>query len=126
MELLLKRSNILGKAELLVKRLRKYPKKLIAAYTLDGDFASACWEAADVIEKGVWVSSEDRLPMHFVTVICYIPSLAELSLGTVHLGFLGSDEEWHIPTALTQEDKVTHWMFCPEPPKDFCPSCVVE
>ena len=35
----------------LAAQLRKYPERLLAAYTLDREFAAACHQAAAVLEK---------------------------------------------------------------------------
>lgn len=44
----------------LVNRLRAYSQSLVA-YKLDADFADACTEAADKLEK--WQSQNERLKM---------------------------------------------------------------
>ena len=67
-----------------------------------------------------WISVEDRLPPKYVSVLCYIPSLAPQMkwVQRVHECYIGPDGGWHSATAPAYRVEVTHWMPLPLPPME--------
>lgn len=64
---------------------------------------------------GKWISSKERLPNAFVTVIVQMP--LESPLPTVGWGFVNNEGKWYANHFDREQDEVTHWMPLPDPPK---------
>lgn len=63
-----------------------------------------------------WISTKDRMPAPFVTVIVQMP--LEAPFPTVSWGFITGDGNWHCNHLNRDEGEVTHWMYLPKPPKE--------
>ncbi|MBP5461927.1 MAG: DUF551 domain-containing protein [Lachnospiraceae bacterium] len=83
-------------------------------------------DAIELLESQQWVSVENRPPEHGVTV--FVAFDADFGLGrkekvvdTAMLqscGFVGGGYRNYLGPMGFCETKVTHWMPCPEPPKE--------
>ena len=69
------------------------------------------------VSRGGWISTADRLPNPFESVLMHTPE--DSPLPVVHEGYLTCNEIW---MSLYREaytlSEVTHWMPMPEPPKE--------
>lgn len=63
-----------------------------------------------------WISTSDRRPTPFVSVLAYVPD--EAPLQTVHEGYMDPDRKWHLVHSFYQLSvNVTHCMALPLPPE---------
>ena len=65
-----------------------------------------------------WIKVEDRLPEEGSCVFCY-PSLESHLFGVVdECGIYNKFTSFDYRSEIWSEDRVTHWMPLPEPPKE--------
>lgn len=68
-------------------------------------------EAADMLERGKWISVKDRLPKHGKIVFCYTAFFYDV------LQWDDDAEQWVGQYGIHGKRYVTHWMPLPEAPK---------
>ncbi len=63
-----------------------------------------------------WISTQDKLPTPFVSVLAHVPDKAPLP--TVHEGYVDSDGDWHLVHCFYQTSvNVANRMELPKPPE---------
>lgn len=73
-----------------------------------------------------WNSTKDNLPPERTPVICYSPKTNNTFIGYYMKRICSSGVDWYLldPTRASRSSiqivriQVTHWMYCPEIPKD--------
>ena len=77
-----------------------------------------CCELVKKVEAAApkWISVEERLPEAFYSVLVYIPE--EAPMPTVHEGYMADNGKWISTVYVREFEKVTHWMYMPEPPEE--------
>lgn len=74
-------------------------------------------------ENMEWISVKDRLPTILVDVLIW-RQIGRTQLGRVRIGFYSTTHGGEMPSFVSagtvdwvEQNKVTHWMPLPEPPK---------
>ena len=89
-------------------KISDYTKDLLASYDQLSDFSCNQDKYIDQLEaEKKWICVEDRLPEVGKSCLCY-GNVDYIEKGY----FYGGTKVWY-----TENQKVTHWMPLPEPPK---------